>query len=332
MARLALRLAMYRAVRTLARPPAMWRGPLRGPLSSAKGRQARECGGLPAVQRAQLGQVAQQRGGRAGSHPFDRAEPRGFGGEHGVAGEQGSELGAHFLQVPGESRHAGGEVLGDGLGQAGHLARLFGGEHRLELLAPGDPGRQLGLGGARRARGRGRVGRAEGGEQGRVDGVGLGALAAAPGKVAHLARVDDAHRDAGGVQGGDNRSLPAAGGLADDVDGLSEGLQARHQSGAARRVVGAAGVLALKVEIEGGFGDVEASVVDEGRVHEVGNRLSLVDASSWLGQRCEFFASPGPDRFALPDGFKDPRGGCELCLARGGVVATHPAARVAVLG
>ena len=53
-----------------------------------------------------------------------------------------------------------------------------------------------------------------------------------------------------------------------------------------------------------------------------------MNASSWLRQRCEFSGAQARPGSRCRTGSNGPRGGCELWLARGGVVATHPAARV----
>lgn len=107
---------------------------------------------------------------------------------------------------------------------------------------------------------------AEGGQHGGIEAVGLGALAAAAGEVADLARVDDTERLASSVEASQDGAFPAAGSFANDLHGLVGGAYLGEERGTARRIMGKAGGLALEVEIEGGFGDIESGV-DERRVH-----------------------------------------------------------------
>jgi hypothetical protein len=85
--------------------------------------------------------------------------------------------------------------------------------------------------------------------------------------------------------------------------------------------VGKAPGLALEMEIERGFGNVESGV-DEGRVHGR-SRLSLGDASSRLRQRFEF-KNLRAGRFTLCDGLLGPRRGNELIPTRCGAALTAP--------
>ena len=244
-------------------------------------------------------------------------EELGAAAEQMVA-EKGPVRAGDLLFEPGDG---GREILGDRSGQAGDLPGALGAKHGLELCAAGHPGRQFGLRGTGRGRRCRRVGRAELGEHLRVDPVGLGPLAPTPGKVPHLPRID--HRDglAGGVQGGDDGPLPTAGGLADDLHGRPRRPQPGEHRRAARRIVGKAPGVALQVEVESGFGDVESGV-DEGWIHSR-NRLCLVDASSRLRQRFEF-KDPRAGRFALKDGLQGPRAKNELFLTRCGAALTAP--------
>jgi hypothetical protein len=79
--------------------------------------------------------------------------------------------------------------------------------------------------------------------------------------------------------------------------------------------------VALEMEVESGFGNVESGV-DEGWIHGQ-DRLCLVDTSSRLRQRFEF-KNPGARRFALKDGLQGPRAENELLLTRCGAAQTAP--------
>ena len=313
-------------------------------LSEAEreGCQAGQGGEGASLACAQLGQVAQKRGGLAlppapscplrllggaGPDALDRAEARGFSGQFRRGGEQRGQPREDFGVLFLEAQDRGGEFFGDGLGQPRDLPRGLGRKHGLELLATRDPCRQFGLRGAGCGRRLGPVGRAKLGEHPRVDPVGFSPLAAAPRKVAHLARVDEGEGDLRSMERGHDGALPPAGGLADHQHRSAHRAQKGDQRRAARRIMGEGQGLALEVEIEGGFGDVESGV-DEGWDHG-GNKAQPCGCElNWLRQRFEF-KNPKAGKFALPDGLNGPRGGNELFPTRCG--AEQPAPQHGVL-
>jgi hypothetical protein len=113
----------------------------------------------------------------------------------------------------------------------------FGGEHLDQVAAPRHHGLQFPLGwrGQRAQRRLHALGEAR--QQPRVERVGLGQLSGGPGEIAHLARIDHHHRQAGRAQLRHQRGLQAARGL--DYHPRERGLaQAREQRRDAALVIG----------------------------------------------------------------------------------------------
>ena len=237
----------------------MWRWPSHGPLwrtqgaSPAKGRRF-----LP-VERAQFGQVAQhtQRGDRA----------------HGV---EGFELPDLLLEM----RRAGQRALtflldcGQLLFQVGHefllLARDEGrhavfdrlpGAHQLpfEMVAPLNQRPQFvtrWLAGWRRL---GLQRHAVGSEHRGVEGIVFGALPLCQGEVTDECGVEHADGLGGGVKRGHDALFVATGSFADDLH-AGDGPDLFEEGGVACGVVIQDVLDVLEVELEGGFGDVQACI------------------------------------------------------------------------
>ena len=127
------------------------------------------------------------------------------------------------------------EILGDGRARVGEPI-AFGGQHVEELAAPREEGLE-GLGGGIGQETRRRV-HALGKERQDlgVDVIRLGELAGPACKVAHMTRIGDHQREAGGGQGGDHRAFVAAGGFEDD-EGDGQRLEAAGERGEAGLIV-----------------------------------------------------------------------------------------------
>jgi hypothetical protein len=107
---------------------------------------------------------------------------------------------------------------------------------------------------------RGRVGRTVGAEHAGIDPVGLGEDAARTGEVAHLARVDDADRQAVRVEVIDEAVLIAARGLADDVQACRGGLHPPGEIGKAGRVIGDDEDLIEQTAVNSRLGDIGSEI------------------------------------------------------------------------
>ena len=123
------------------------------------------------------------------------------------------------------------------------------------------------------------------GQDGGVDGVGLGELAGGAGEVADLTRVDDGDGDADGGEGGGDGHLESAGCFEDD-EGDAQGQEPLDEVGVPGGVVG---VLESTAGVEGavelGLGDVDAN--EEGRGH--GRKLREKDVRGCSSLRMRFF-------------------------------------------
>ena len=128
-------------------------------------------------------------------------------------------------------------MLGDAAPHRGHgvLESIALGDQHLQHLTPTGQQRVEGLGRVigQRARGRAHALGEERQDVG-VDPIGLGELAGGPGKVAHLARGGDHHRQLGRRERGHRRALVAAGSLENDerrrvaAHALAERVDARY--------------------------------------------------------------------------------------------------------
>ena len=152
--------------------------------------------------------------------------------------------------LPGDELHGGmfGAVAGgDDLG--------------FEVLPPAHQVAQLGQHDVRHGRGFGLQRGPEGGEDGGVNRVVLGAAALGLGEVPDARGVDDADGQFGGVQRGDGGAFVAAGGFAHDV-APGDGAQAFDELGVTFGGVGQRVLAVVEVELEGVLGDIEAGMDD----------------------------------------------------------------------
>lgn len=166
----------------------------------------------------------------------------------------------------------GGEVLGEVAQQdlvGGRLAMvLFAPDQFDELLAPVDQRGQGGDLGRRRERGCRLEQGADPGQGRGIEAIVLGHVAEPLGELAGAAGMQDANRQAGLAQGGDDAAFVAAGGFADDLDGLRMSPKTGAERGTAAGVVVEGEVRAGQRADERGFVDIQAKV-DGGRRHGV---------------------------------------------------------------
>jgi hypothetical protein len=238
------------------------------------GGDAGEGGGLAALQGAEFGQDGQEGAGGGVAEALHEGEAPDFAVELGAGGLVPGDLGVELLEV---FLEAGVEALG-GFGDEGvavvFMAVAFALEEILEFAAAGDEFGQALMGWVGHGIGRGLKASAVVGEDGGIDGVGLGEVAAGAGVVADQAGVEAADGDAGLVEGLEEEVFVAAGGFADDVDAGDLREVAEELAVAGAGVV-VAGVLEdrMGTEVEGEFGDVEAEM--DGRGHGIGGRQPL---------------------------------------------------------
>ena len=187
--RMAVRVGMYRALRTLARPPRTMRRPRKVPLSRLTGATPTRLAISAPIEGAEFGQLGDQGAGRGLADARDRGEQvldgaPGGAGAHGVV-EIGLDL-AQLLLQPGEvARRAGGRGVGRGAGGGAgprcRSSRRSGGGGRPARRARAPPRPAIG-----RGSGRTRFGEARDGLG--IQPIGLGEPAGGAGEVADLAR------------------------------------------------------------------------------------------------------------------------------------------------
>ena len=203
-----------------------------------------------------------------GPTPLSRQSRAALAAEHLVVGEQGGHARHDLGQALFQGRHAGRQILGHRCGQAGDQAAPLDGEHRLELLAAGHPRRSTPPGphwarAWRRAHWPRRRRRASAASMASV-------LARWPRPRAKSRTwrglVMESARPAAWRAATTGRSQPP---VASQITctGAPRVCRRADQRRATRGVVGEAGALALEVQIESGFGNIESGVVDGGRVH-----------------------------------------------------------------
>jgi hypothetical protein len=125
------------------------------------------------------------------------------------------------------------------------------------------------------------------GENGGIEGVGLGEPAEGFGEVAHLAGIGDDDRDAGFRECGDGRTFESAGGFEHDERGR-EREQPRSEFVEAGVVIGDRPRLTAgdRGDVERGCGDVDPDVAVHGSLRAGGDRRgpALRDAGITPGQ------------------------------------------------
>jgi hypothetical protein len=232
------------------------------PAVVVEGGEASEARGLAAAEGAELRDGSQEEPTGAVGDALDLAEAGDLGSEEFVGTDQGGDLGLKGIAV-------GSKGLGEALGHPDdeRVAVMLGtvvllNDKADDLLATAN---QLGeaLGGGGGLWGERRVDDAAIlGEDGGVESVGLGQEALGAGEVADAARVEEAEGDLGGMEGGREVVLIAAGGLAEDVDGARDAVEKSAESLEACGIVAedAAWDPGVRTEVEGVFGDIDADV------------------------------------------------------------------------
>ena len=157
-----------------------------------EGSYAYQSGDLPTVQRAQLRQVGQEGERELLSHTGGGAQEVVLLSPNGTMTESLPQALVQVGQLPLQPGYVGLDAGADGDGGDAKTV-LLRDQHRHHLVPAGSQGvERLGLGVPQRARGRsddfGEVG-----QNRRVKRVGLGQLPGGPGKVPHLAGVNDDH-------------------------------------------------------------------------------------------------------------------------------------------
>jgi hypothetical protein len=230
------------------------RATLSGPRS-----EARQGGGLLAIEVAQFGHLTEHAHGGERAHAVQLRQGVDLVLDARGAGQRGGEFFFHggdlLFQVVDELG-----LLALGEAQGGVFAVLTGPhELFLELIAPLDERAQFGQvrigdrcgGGFKRL--------AEGGQDGGIQRIIFGAPPLRQREVPNLGGIDDTDGQLGGVERGDHGAFVAPGGLADQVragDGAQESDQAGMTLGGVRQDV----LAVLEVELEGGLGDVQAGI------------------------------------------------------------------------
>src|ERR1700733_14315044 len=171
--------------------------PSQGSTVAIKRGNAGQRSGLPAVEAAQFGQLGDQGTGDPGPNPWNTDQEvlglaPGRGSAHGNVdvvvdlfelGLQGGEHAIDALQGAPHCEHAPAIALG-----ADHLDELAPAGHQLTE----QPGLRIGEGPGRRLHRLGEVG-----NDGGIQGIGLGQPCGGPGEVSDLSRIDHGHRQAG---------------------------------------------------------------------------------------------------------------------------------------
>jgi hypothetical protein len=221
--------------------------------------QSCQCGSLLPIELAQFGHLAQDTDGSQRAYAVQLGQmvdllliPRCASEGAGEFHFDSSHL---FFEMPEEFC-----LLAQSEGQGRVLGVLAGArELLLELVAPLDNRAQLSQHGVGQRICRRLECAAVGGEHSGIQWIIFSPAALSPGKVTDVGGIDDADRHSGGLQSGDDPAFIATGSFADNVD-LGHGAQELDQTAMALGGVGQRVLAALEVELESGFGDVQASM------------------------------------------------------------------------
>lgn len=206
--------------------------------------------------------MGQEGGGDDGTDTFDLLEAFGFGEESGIGLDAFGDPGVELLDLASELADQGFGLSPQRLEQEMFEAILFGraGGDELRTTAGKGPEFLLGLGGWHigwRSEFGSVIGQFES-----IDGIGLGAAAFGPSKVASLPRVDDTDRPPRVVQGQGQGAFVATGRLEDD---MALGRKDRQQLAMAGGGVGKLALEAWGRQNQAGLGDIDAKVDFGGR-------------------------------------------------------------------
>ena len=233
--------------------------PLPRTALTGPGSQSRQSGGLLPIELAQFGHLAEH------AHGGQRADT--------VQLRQSIDVGLHARGASQGRREFffhGGDLFFQVFDQLGLLAlgkaqsRVLGVLARapelfLKLIAPLDQGAQFDEDRIRQRCGCGRERVAIGGQDGGIQGISFSAAALRQREVPDLGGIEDADRQIRCVESGYHGAFIAASGFANDV-GAADGAQDFDQACVACGSVGQGSLSVLAMELEGGFGDIQANI------------------------------------------------------------------------
>jgi hypothetical protein len=244
---------------------------------------------LPAVERAQFGQLGQNTEGGECAHPGDGFEFLDSLIQGDGLGAQFVELGLDLFEVAFQTPHQALRLPTQN-GQRKPLGLLTLGDQDFQQLytAADQFGQLLFLFGAGRG-GFGLQGPAIFGEERRIDRVGLGALAGGPGEMPDPGGVEHADRKISLLQCGNHFAFVAASGLTNQVDGVVVGEELQEPA-VARRGVGQIVATTGQMELQVLLGNIQARIKSGHGVlaHSCKYELALIGRSingSSLGHR-----------------------------------------------
>ena len=239
--------------------------PPAGAAVAGMGRDPDQRGHLVAIEVAEFGEEAEQRAGQRGADARHALEQLVLDPPQGAGLDAVLQLGVLVDQLAFEPADVGLEAAAHPASRRDPAPLALGLEHLLQLPPSREQGGELLRRPVGERMGRGLDAGREGGEDLGIDRVGLGQAAQRLGEGAHLARIDDRHRQPGGREGGgDGRFVAARGFEHDQRDGLlGTGGDERGEArgiGAER----AAETGGLTGQHHFGFGDIQPEV-DRGR-------------------------------------------------------------------
>ena len=213
------------------------------------------------IERSQLGHFRQNRGGNDRADSGDSLQTSSFISQLGIFGDEGGNglitlFNLFFqkaAQLPVLAAAEGVSVMFGVIAFDHHQAN--------QLLSPLGPVCQLLLLRRRCQRGCRGKGFAIFGQDGRINGIGFGALALGPGEVTHTARFEDTHRKACGLEHTHDRLFITASGFANDLSvGISP--QAFEELGVTFGIIGQGMEMAGQMELQRELGNVQANIED----------------------------------------------------------------------
>ena len=236
-------------------------GPAAMPLAAFSGMRSQTCqgGGLAAVKGSQFGQFSQHAQGGNGADASDGFELLDAFIEGRGVGAQFAELVFNLFQIAFQPTHEALSLPTQGR-QSESFSLLTLCDQEVEQLHPATDqfGELLFQLGARRG-GFGLQDPTIFSEEGRIDMIGLGALAGGTGEVPDPGGVQDTDRNVGLLQCGDDLAFVAAGGFTGDVNGVVT-LEEFHEPPVGGRSVGQVMKTTGQMELQVLLGNIQARI------------------------------------------------------------------------
>src|SRR5215469_7718792 len=268
------------------------------PLSTFSGMwsQTCQCGDLTTIESSQFRQFGQYRTSRDSSHPFNGLQLLHTLSQQRLLGVQLLKLSLDLLQIFFQTAHQTLCLAAQGWQRQTLGLLTLCNQHLQQLNAATDQFGQLLFHCRTRRCSLGSEGLAVGTQGGRIDGIGLGALALGASEKADACRIKDTDRNGGLMQRVDEISLVTAGGFTDHVNSCElsqEFEQSAMAGGGIGQVVETTGQMKLQVKL----GNIQARVDSSHSVlaHSCKYELALEGRSingSSLGHRNERFWLP----------------------------------------